>query len=344
MKYKGLGCRQSYEEAVGHFKKSIKLGSVSSMYMLGLAYRNGYGITLNTDSARYWINRAAAKGYKFAKEELEEPTPENSQVSSTAKGKSDNSFKRKASEVKFKKSDYIVNKNKVAGLYAGYIIRYDWSGKHIIGQSKLEVQLHDQDSILIGQWLEDDNLSTSFYARLTDTALVFVNTEYERIDHYSAKKPAKFKFESSKLQLVKNKNEIQLVGTLQFYSVRQREPEKPVYISLTRVNSNQSNHLAASTNSGNVFLDVPKAELVNNIVKVYPNPFNDSFQAEFFLENSETVTLSLFSIDGRELHSQTKLFKAGMQKAEIKVDVTPGLYVFKVHSKNKSASSIVIKQ
>lgn len=53
------------------FGKAAMKGHGPSMYMLGLGYRNGYGLPVNRDMARTWLMRAAEKGGRAACEELE---------------------------------------------------------------------------------------------------------------------------------------------------------------------------------------------------------------------------------------------------------------------------------
>src|ERR1019366_5028191 len=70
MQYKGLGCVQDYQKAALAFAQGAKTGKDNSMYFYGLCWRNGYGVvTKNEDSAKYWLNKAAAIGYKQAVKE-----------------------------------------------------------------------------------------------------------------------------------------------------------------------------------------------------------------------------------------------------------------------------------
>lgn len=76
MTYKGLGTKQDYTAAVALFEKAAKNNS-AGMYMLGVCYRNGYGVDKDEQKGIYWLNKAAAMGYVHAQNELKEAQPEN---------------------------------------------------------------------------------------------------------------------------------------------------------------------------------------------------------------------------------------------------------------------------
>ena len=44
MLYKGIGCKQNYEAAYSYFRYAAAKNYSPAMYMLGLCYRNGYGV------------------------------------------------------------------------------------------------------------------------------------------------------------------------------------------------------------------------------------------------------------------------------------------------------------
>ena len=84
LQYKGLGCSQDYVKAASLFAQGAKTGRDNSMYFYGLCWRNGYGVDKNEDSAKYWLNKAAAVGYKQAIKELKMTVGENANDSANA--------------------------------------------------------------------------------------------------------------------------------------------------------------------------------------------------------------------------------------------------------------------
>jgi TPR repeat protein len=134
MLYKGLGITQDYAMAADLFKKGASVHDVGSMFMLGLCYRNGYGTVKNTDSARFYLTRAAARKDIRAVEELQNLNPENNDMAIEAIPQAP---KTVSTPIKlqdgFKKIKQNLAKNSsLTGKYEGYLIKFDWSGQHII--------------------------------------------------------------------------------------------------------------------------------------------------------------------------------------------------------------------
>lgn len=77
MLYKGLGCNQNYTEAMNCFMKAAERRHQPSLYMIGLCYRNGYGVEKNDELGKEYLYRSAMLGYTDAKEELERINTEN---------------------------------------------------------------------------------------------------------------------------------------------------------------------------------------------------------------------------------------------------------------------------
>ena len=54
--------------------KALRNGDVGAEYNLGLNYFEGEGLTLDKGLGRYWLRRAAERGYDRAREYLKEHT------------------------------------------------------------------------------------------------------------------------------------------------------------------------------------------------------------------------------------------------------------------------------
>ncbi|ORX86515.1 HCP-like protein [Anaeromyces robustus] len=59
----GIGTEKSYTEAFKYYTKATELGIPEAMYMLGLMYEKGYGISNDICMAIYWYNEAAKYHY-----------------------------------------------------------------------------------------------------------------------------------------------------------------------------------------------------------------------------------------------------------------------------------------
>ncbi len=341
MLYHGLGCEQNYPKAIDVFRLAAAKKNYSAMYMLGLCYRNGYGIAVNIDSARNWLEKATNGGYKIAKEELLSVKPENNAVTDVINV---GVPKKSSSQVYNTPQEYsnipLPPKTKhqlavsdLSGEYEGFILRYDWSGQHIIGRSKLLVTFEQNGKHLKGKWIEADTLYTVINADLTDSAIVFNQTNYKRINHYSPVKPLLYEFRDAKLQVLGVEGQLlTLAGNVTLWNVQQREPENPVYISLTKKAT-----LPVEVINGE------QLPIFKNLA-IYPNPFNQQFTVEFNLEKQSHVNIELSDVNGKILYKRNVLLGPGFQNQQISVNVPGGIYVLSLNDGNHTTSRVVIKQ
>ena len=65
-----LGSEQKFEEAFRYYALSADQGFTDGENNLGICYRNGQGTEVDLGKARYWFERAAAKGHEKAIEIL----------------------------------------------------------------------------------------------------------------------------------------------------------------------------------------------------------------------------------------------------------------------------------
>lgn len=328
MLYKGLGCQQDYKQAFELFKESSQYGSLGSMYLLGICYRNGYGTAKDLVAAKQWLTKAANYGYKPAENEMMEAEPEFADYKQTLTSYSKKKETHPEAKNHFEPVKHQVNNPETLdGSYTGYLVTYDWSGQHIIAKEPLTVDLKSQsDGTFSGTWTENDKESVDLHGKITDTQVLFDNTAYAKIDHYSAKKPTTFLFKDARLQTINYQDTQYLAGNLQLWSVRQNEPEKPMYISLVKNKQNTS-----------------VASLKNDQLVIYPNPFNDSFSFNLSLKEKSTVDIILYSMAGTALYTEKLVLPTGNHTHTIAVNVADGSYVLKVNYSNKSESTIVIK-
>ncbi len=66
------------------------------------------------------------------------------------------SSKQYAKIKEFKESVPNLGNKDISGQYEGLLIKYDWSGKHIIGQSKISLFLKKENDRITGLWVEND--------------------------------------------------------------------------------------------------------------------------------------------------------------------------------------------
>jgi len=340
MLYKGLGCEQDYQKAAALFLKGAAIGKPSCMFFLGLCYRNGYGLTANTDSARFWLAKASDKGYRFATDELAAKDPENDiflkQPSQKLKSAKVDANPNVPSA--YKKIQHNTQHADIQGKYSGYIIKYDWSGRHIISQSKLTVRINVKDSIVKGQWVEDDTVSLAFDAAQTDSALIFTQAQYNRTDHYHPVTPVLWQFKKARLELVQNNDSVYLAGNLQLYSPKTKEPGKPLYISLVRGKAGDNHETIKKSSLGE-----PNGQITDIIA--FPNPFSDGLNLSFTLQNQCDVKVAVYDLLGNVVvQTSFNRLPSGRYTKPLTMNVAAGTYLVKVTCGESVVTTIVVKQ
>lgn len=298
MLYKGLGTQQNYETAAELFHKVALMGKPNSMYFWALCLRNGYGVAKNEDSAQYWLKQAVQKGYRNASAELASGKGENSNESAkalAAKLKRDLT-PTSTSLNQYKKIDHSIPASNIAGKYKGHMIRYDWSGQYAIGSYTLMLELRYKNGELQGTWVQD-KIEVPIQAMVTPVSILFKNTHYSRKDYYSPNKPIPYNFENARLQWVVKDNQVYLSGNVQMFSPKRNEPEKPLYISLTRYETSNANESIKLRNDNGSLL------ALRDGLGAYPNPFYNVLTVYFELKEAGEVHTELLTLDGKLVYS-----------------------------------------
>jgi hypothetical protein len=224
MRYKGLGCSQDYKEAVRYFSMDM-VHSPSSMYMLGLCYRNGFGVEQDPAKARELLDRASSANYRSAIEEELREAPEVME-SQSLQEETDEAIPEVMPEVEA----MLGAEPDLAGRYAGRLVTYDWSGKNIVREQSLNMSFgkagEDYTGLLM---LEHDTIP--FVARMNGRGeLDFRHTALSMPDRYVEGHMAAYLLEKASLVSLGN----HLTGALRFYSLTMGEPDRPMYLSLTK--------------------------------------------------------------------------------------------------------------
>lgn len=333
MLYKGLGCEQNYEQAFTLFKQGAAAGKANCMYFLGLCFRNGYGVAANKDSSEYWLNLSAAKGFRMAKTELQIKDPENAELAGTLQDKirAAQQISPTNSPNKYHRIGNSASGKEVEGDYTGYLLKYDWSGQHAVGANKLSVHLVYKNDSLSGMWSEDDSLKVEVHAQVTKDAVVFTNMEYFKKDHNNLVIPERLRFDKAQLQFLNDNGNGYLAGDLVMFSSNRSEPAKPMYVTLARkVKAADSTH----TNPGSL-----------SVIKAYPNPFSTTLTTEFEVKEGGYVQTQLLTLEGKIVYSNTAgVLEPGTYVLPIQPQqLTPGVYLLKVHCGNTEKITKVVK-
>jgi uncharacterized protein len=325
MYYKGFGTKQNYTKAFALYEETAKLGSQNSMYFLGLCYRNGYGTNINEAQAKFWLQKAASYFFIQANMELKEDEPEN--ISVVSPYLQNQLLQMKQTSEKFIAAD----KNNYEGIYSGYAIYYDWSGKYVTEIEPLLLKLKKENGKYNGIWKEGNYDEVDITMYNTGNSFKFgSDVAYKRNNHYSGRVGEQWNFNSAKLALSFNNDSVQLAGDVQFYSTRRKEPGKPIQIMLKK-------------------LIRPIEDGDKGVISfmVFPNPAVDYTAVEFALLKTAKISFKIYAQNGTLLYTDNeKLLPEGTYKYNLPTsNLARGTYNVQILVNGKaSTTNILVKQ
>ena len=330
--YKGLNQKQDYDSAfLLYHQVSLQVRHRNAMYFLGLLYRNGYGTQRNIDSATYWLTQSAHLGYLPAKGELASISPENP-IEPIAPPAEKTAFESNAA---YRRIKHNMSAKSLPGTYSGYAIRYDWSGKHVLGVFPLRVVFNNNEGDIKGMWIEEQHDTANIDAIFTDSSLNFNDTRYTKWDHYATahNKKEAMQFVNARLNLLQQPDSLYITGNVQLYDLERGVPGRPMYVHLSRAST------IADKNEGAV------ASLM--VIKASPNPFQDRIRVQFSLQNTKRVTLSLTDIQGKLLATDDAgLLAPGTYQHDMPISdkIAAGSYLLIVNTGDLVKQVILIKK
>lgn len=302
MYYKGLGCEQDYKRAVEYFKKDETGRSLSCQYMLGLCYRNGFGVDVDDQKANEYLLKASKGNYQYA---IEETLRENAEIlPSTLLTDNEVNTPESMPDV-----EPLIDKNTdLSGTYKGIIVTYDWSGKQIVKEAPLTVTFCKAEDSYRGIWIQGSDTLAVNASIGTDGILSFADTYHFMSDRYFENTKIENQFQSASLALVGPS----LTGGLRLYSLTEKEPQRPMYLSLSKP-------LGDST----------KNDPNCCYMAAYPVSGTDKIEIRFLL-HKEVKNASIYLTDQSGLYVKsynTGALSAGQQRFTISTKLKKGLYV-----------------
>ena len=225
MLYKGLGCRQDYQQAALTFLPAANSRDENSWYMLALCSRNGYGLEKDSAAAAFCLKRAARMGSRDARDELARPHEETYMHAVYAD----------SAEYSFIPDSLPAVKPTVGGAalaeghYSGFVVTYDWSGKYILGEQPLAMTVSSVGGELSGE-LSIDSVDTAYCGSLSGGRLVFASGGVTLPERYERGGKMDYRLDSMVLDVGDGK----VTGRLNLYSTKLKEPGRPMYFELRR--------------------------------------------------------------------------------------------------------------
>ena len=229
MLYKGLGCKQNYQDAARSFLSAANDRDAKSWYMLGLCSRNGYGLVKDTAAATFCLKRAARMHCKEAKEELARSHEETYMHEEYLDDERYSFIPDTMPDVRPSVADSILTD----GSYSGFIVTYDWSGKYILDEQPLSMTVSRADGELSGT-LTVGKDGVSYRGTLSGGRLVFSDGNVTLPERYVRGGKMDYELDSMALDATDGK----IRGRLNLYSAKLKEPGRPMYMELRRVGYN----------------------------------------------------------------------------------------------------------
>lgn len=324
MLYKGLGCRQDYAKAAELFMQGADKDHSPCLYMLGLCYRNGYGVEQDEERAAYFLNRAATFGYSAAIEEVRRPHAENWMHEIILECDSCDDIPTRLPDIQPDQYDVSL----LSGRYQGFIVMYDWSGRFILGEKPVTLSLSNDNNALSGTLILAND-TVAFRASITSSGeICFTDGGLELNERYTVGNKVPYRMDSATLDVWPDK----IAGQLSLYSLKLNEPERPMYIELTKSSPYSK-------------LNEENEDNRYSRVVASPNPFVTQFDVTFELQEPGTAKLKLYDIFGKLAYSQDLGYmERGKHTESIVPNVIDGTYVLNVTIGNRVLRTIIVKK
>lgn len=332
MYYKGLGCTQSYTQALHYFGLGNRENRADCMYFTGLCYKNGYGVTANTDSATHYITKAAHKGYQQAKAELATNNNSNTAARGITQKKQVSAKTLYTAENPYQKPASIKTFTAITGNYTGTLTQYDYSGKQVVAQIPLNLNVHATANVVTGTWQQGNEAPLAVKAIQQGNQLIFTTQSFIAATIKARKQQQKLLFKTALFTQQTNNDSIYLTGSLELYNTITRETEKPIVLQLVKAKENNE--------------PLVKPELL----KIYPNPVNgkNSFTLSFKATETALAKLNIYNANGQLVYTQ--LFNTmAKQQQQITIPTTQamqaaGVYYVEVNTRGNKLSTAYIKE
>lgn len=289
-------------------------------YMLGLCYRNGYGTPRDEEKGMELLEKSATLGYSAAIEELMRATPENSLTDIKV---SDSIFANIPASMPNIHAD-INDTTLLRGQYSGFIVMYDWSGQHVIGERPVTMNIGRNENDVFG-YLVLGTDSVPFKADVSsDGSLIFKKSYASLDERYTFGKKMKYRLSNANLDIWKDK----IHSSLNLYSLSLREPERPMYMELYR--------------GGYVSTDKVNAY---GRITISPNPFDSQFDAVFELVDNADAVARIFDKSGVAVwHQELGNLEAGNHRISLSPNIKPDSYVLNISAGKQILRTIIVKK
>jgi hypothetical protein len=215
------------------------------------------------------------------------------------------------------------------GEFTGEILQYDYSGKKLMAQIPITLQVSTINNIVNGTLQLNNSQAIELNAIQQDNQLIFSQTTIKQTTP-NTKCQTALVFKTAQLS-IETKNDINyLTGNLQLFNTYTHETYKPINIKLSQQKTrNETNEEQETRN-----------------VLIYPNPTKGTFNISFSLTKPSPVKINIYNQQGQVVY--TKVFESlaqGKQNLNIKnQNLQSGIYIVKLSSNQQLQTTSFIKE
>ena len=154
----------------------------------------------------------------------------------------------------------------------------------------------------------------------------FEDADFTTYDRYSSSYTSRYRLEKADISYIDD----QITGEVRFYSLSEKEPDRPMYVCLKKV-SNSFEEQDSNDNSK---------------IYAYPNPFVESFNLNFELDKDvNTAKICIFTQSGlNKLNYGIGSLQAGKHSFTISPNIANGTYIGHVLADEYEYQTIIFKK
>lgn len=323
MLYKGLGVKQDYALAEQYFLKGSELRNASCDYMLGGLYMSGYNGAPDYAKAEKHLSRAAREGHGWTLDMAKHGVMDSLKQARMRRMvmpmmMADDTAPRTMADVDSLIAELPVDT--LAGGWTGTVYTCDWSGREILKEEPITIDITPQDTLFVAEWTWGDNDGGAFApTERSGSSWRITKAGDNEEDRKWVIRSVAFGLSDANT----------LCAHLRCINMKHYEKRKPAFAVLHR---NEP---------------ITKQQYVPfRIMQVDPMPVTSgSFNVTLQANEACTVSASIYSASGmKAADCGTMSIDKGENTLHLNAALTPGQYILRITGNGGSASTTIIWQ
>lgn len=321
MLYKGLGVKQDYALAEKYLLRGSERGNQSCDFLLGGYYMNGYGGSPDYTKAAKHLDRAVKEGHGWTLDMTKYGVMDSIKNARARRAAMPMMMAASTAPRTLAAVDSLLAElpaDTLAGGWTGTVYTCDWSGKEILAEEPITIDITPQDTLLTAAWTWGEGDGGDF----TPTERRGASWRITRLG--DNEEGRRWVITSMTFGLADANT---LCARLRCMNVKHYEKRKPVFAVLRR---NEP--------------VTPQRYVPFRIMQVAPMPVtNGQFTVTLQANESCTVSASIYSASGMKAADCGIMhIDEGENYLQLNAALTPGQYVLRITGAKGSASTQII--